>query len=99
MLWRNFEYNERKITRLWENLLDFKLKTLNERSCFENLIIVEGIISEGVSSGQVDSRSTAAIQQRLTAVLRSIPKEAFADSFQKLYEHCQQCSCEGWRLF
>jgi hypothetical protein len=27
----------------------------------------------------------AAIQQRVTAVLRSIPKEAFADSFQKLY--------------
>jgi hypothetical protein len=33
----------------------------------------------------------AAIQGRLTAVLRSIPKEAFADSFQKLYERCQQC--------
>jgi hypothetical protein len=32
---------------------------------------------------------TAAIQQRLTAVLWSIPKEAFADSFQKLYERCQ----------
>jgi hypothetical protein len=27
----------------------------------------------------------------LTAVLRSIPKEAFADSFQKLYERCQPC--------
>jgi hypothetical protein len=23
--------------------------------------------------------------------LRSIPKETFADSFQKLYERCQQC--------
>jgi hypothetical protein len=33
----------------------------------------------------------AAIQERVTAVLRSIPKEAFADIFQKLYEHCQQC--------
>jgi hypothetical protein len=32
-----------------------------------------------------------AIQERVTAVLRSIPKETFADSFQKLYEHCQQC--------
>jgi hypothetical protein len=30
----------------------------------------------------------AAIQGRVTAVLRSIPKEAFADSFQKLYERC-----------
>jgi hypothetical protein len=26
-----------------------------------------------------------------TVVLRSIPKEAFSDSFLKLYEHCQQC--------
>jgi hypothetical protein len=33
----------------------------------------------------------AAIQERLTAVLLSIPKAAVADSFQKLYEHCQQC--------
>jgi hypothetical protein len=30
----------------------------------------------------------AEIQERVTAVLRSIPKEAFADSFQKLYERC-----------
>jgi hypothetical protein len=33
----------------------------------------------------------AAIQECVTAILRSIPKEAFADSFQKLYERCQQC--------
>ena len=33
----------------------------------------------------------AAIQEHVTAVLRSIPKEAFADSFQKLYERCQKC--------
>jgi hypothetical protein len=33
----------------------------------------------------------AAIQQRVTAVLISIPKEAFADSFQKLYERFQPC--------
>jgi hypothetical protein len=32
-----------------------------------------------------------AVQESLTAVLRSIPKEDFSDSFQKLYEHCQQC--------
>jgi hypothetical protein len=31
----------------------------------------------------------AAIQERVTAVLQSIPKEAFADSFQKRYERCQ----------
>jgi hypothetical protein len=33
----------------------------------------------------------AKIQERVTAVLRSIPKEAFTDSFQKLYELFQQC--------
>jgi hypothetical protein len=30
----------------------------------------------------------AEIQERVTAVLRSIPKEACDDSFQKLYERC-----------
>jgi hypothetical protein len=29
--------------------------------------------------------------KRVTAVLLSIPKEAFADSFQKLYERSQPC--------
>jgi hypothetical protein len=33
----------------------------------------------------------AGIQERVTAVLRSIPKEIFADRFQKIYERCQQC--------
>jgi hypothetical protein len=33
----------------------------------------------------------AAIQKRVTAVLQSIPKEAFPDSFQKLHERCLQC--------
>jgi hypothetical protein len=37
------------------------------------------------------TNKTAAIQQLLTAVQLSIPKEAFADSFQKLYERCQPC--------
>jgi hypothetical protein len=32
----------------------------------------------------------ATIQERVTAVLRSITKEAFAESFQKLFECCQQ---------
>jgi hypothetical protein len=49
----------------------------------------------------------AAIQERVTSVLRSIPKEAFADSFQKLYECCQQCvvkdgdcfECQKFNLF
>jgi hypothetical protein len=39
----------------------------------------------------VTENNAAVIQERVTAVLRSIPKEAFPDSFQKLYERCQQC--------
>jgi methylmalonyl-CoA mutase cobalamin-binding subunit len=42
---------------------------------------------------------TAAIQQRATAVLLSIPKEAFADSFQKLYERCQPCVVKDYDYF
>jgi methylmalonyl-CoA mutase cobalamin-binding subunit len=33
----------------------------------------------------------AANHDRVTAVLLSIPKDDFADSFQKLYERCQPC--------
>jgi hypothetical protein len=33
----------------------------------------------------------AAIQEHVKVVLRSVPKEAFADGFQKLYERCEQC--------
>jgi hypothetical protein len=33
----------------------------------------------------------AAIQEHVTVVLRSIPTEVFADSFQMLYERCQRC--------
>jgi hypothetical protein len=33
----------------------------------------------------------ATVQERVTAVLRYIIKETFADSFQKLYELCQKC--------
>jgi hypothetical protein len=41
----------------------------------------------------------AATQERVTAVLRSIPKEACADSFQKLFEHCQQCAVKDGDYF
>jgi methylmalonyl-CoA mutase cobalamin-binding subunit len=40
---------------------------------------------------KTNKTDAAAIQERVTAVLLSIPKEAFADSFQKLYERCQPC--------
>ena len=32
-----------------------------------------------------------AIKDRVTAVLRSISQESFADCFRKLYERCQTC--------
>jgi methylmalonyl-CoA mutase cobalamin-binding subunit len=41
----------------------------------------------------------AASQERVTVVLRSILKEAFADSFQKLYERCQQCVVKDGNYF
>jgi methylmalonyl-CoA mutase cobalamin-binding subunit len=41
----------------------------------------------------------AAIQERVTAVLRSIHKEAFADNFQKFYERCQQCVVKDGNYF
>jgi hypothetical protein len=41
--------------------------------------------------GLVVSMLESGTQDRGTAVLRSIPNEAFADSFQKIYERCQQC--------
>ena len=31
-----------------------------------------------------------ASKDRVTAILQSIPQEAFADCFQKLYQHCQK---------
>jgi hypothetical protein len=48
-------------------------------------------IQKVTSKVQSVPRHTAAIQERVTAVLLSIPKEAFADSFQILYERCQPC--------
>ena len=41
----------------------------------------------------------AAIQEHVTAVLRSIPTEAFADSFQKLYERYQKCVVKNCDYF
>jgi methylmalonyl-CoA mutase cobalamin-binding subunit len=49
---------------------------------------------ETVSKGHA-----AVIQERVTAVLRSIPEEAFADSFQKLYERCQPCGVKDGDSF
>jgi outer membrane protein assembly factor BamD (BamD/ComL family) len=48
-------------------------------------------VSKNIGEWYQKISKTAAIQERVTAVLRSIPKESFDDSFQKLYERCQQC--------
>jgi hypothetical protein len=40
-----------------------------------------------------------AIQEHVAAVLRLIPKEAFADNFQKLYERCQHCVVKDGNYF
>ncbi|GBN12699.1 hypothetical protein AVEN_38598-1 [Araneus ventricosus] len=42
---------------------------------------------------------TAQIQQRVTTVLRAIPKEVFADSFQQLYNRCQKCIVDNGDYF
>jgi hypothetical protein len=52
------------------------------------------IIMKGARFAEV-----AVIQERVTAVLLSIPKEAFADSFQKLYERCQECVMKDGHYF
>jgi methylmalonyl-CoA mutase cobalamin-binding subunit len=49
------------------------------------------MVPENKQNRKYKQINMAAIQERVTSVLRSIPKEAFADSFQKLYERCQQC--------
>jgi len=41
----------------------------------------------------------ATVQERVTAVLRSIPTEAFVDSFQKLYERYQKCVVKNGDYF
>jgi hypothetical protein len=41
----------------------------------------------------------AAIQEYVTAVLRLIPKQTFADSFQKLYKRYRQCFVKNGDYF
>jgi hypothetical protein len=40
-----------------------------------------------------------AIQERVKAIPRLIPKETFAESFQKRYEYCQQCVVKDGHYF
>jgi hypothetical protein len=48
---------------------------------------------------QKTNKTEDTIQERVTTVLRSIPKEASADSFQKFYERCQPCIVKGGDYF
>jgi transposase len=54
--------------------------------------------SEDVTKG-ARFADVAAIQECVTAILRSISKEAFAYSFQKLYECCKQCVVKDGNYF
>jgi methylmalonyl-CoA mutase cobalamin-binding subunit len=55
--------------------------------------------TEGTNRLTLMAFKVAAIQERMTAVLLSISKEAFADNFQKLYERCQQCVIKDGNYF
>jgi hypothetical protein len=72
-------------------LLAFKIIIILHNTRLATFIKLLETVSKGLFRNRSQNRHAAAIQQRVTAVLRSIPKEAFADSFQKLYEHCQPC--------
>jgi hypothetical protein len=74
-------------------LIDILQNTL--LATFKKLLETEGARSgeyfflfPSLNSIMEDARfaDVAAIQERVKAVLRLIPKEAFADSFQKLYK-------------
>jgi hypothetical protein len=71
--------------------LAFKIIAILQNIRLATFIKFLETVSKGVFRNRSQNSRTAAIQERVTAVLRSIPKEAFADSFQKLYERCQPC--------
>jgi hypothetical protein len=74
--------------------LTFCLRRKNTGGCGLLSVSLLKTIMKGTRFADV-----AAIQERVTAVLRSIPKEAVADSFQKLYERCQQCVVKDGTYF
>jgi hypothetical protein len=55
--------------------------------------MVDGLLFPCLTSIMKCARfaDVAAIQERVTGVLRLIPKETFTDNFQKFYVPCQQC--------
>jgi hypothetical protein len=71
-------------------LLAFKIIAIPHNTLLATFIKLLETVSK--ASLGIDCRRVAAIQERVTAVLRSIPKEAVADSFQKFYEGYQKCA-------
>jgi predicted nucleotide-binding protein (sugar kinase/HSP70/actin superfamily) len=71
-------------------LLAFKIIILHNTRLATFIKLLETVSKLLVRNRSQNSR-TAAIQERVTAVLRSLPTAACADSFQKLYERCQPC--------
>jgi hypothetical protein len=71
-------------------LLAFKIIAILHNTLLAMFIKLLETVSKGLFRNRPQNHA-AAIQEHVTEVLRSIPKEAFTGSFQKLYEHCQQC--------
>jgi hypothetical protein len=63
-------------------LLAFKIITILNNTRLATFIKLLETVSKGLFGNRAPPYG--GIQDRVTAVLRSIPKEAFADSFQKL---------------
>jgi hypothetical protein len=80
-------------------LLAFKIIAILHNTLLATFIKLLETVSKGLFRNRLqnhchiflDCRHVAAIQECVTVVLQSIPKEAFPESSQTLYERCQQC--------
>jgi hypothetical protein len=73
-------------------LLTFKIIAILHNTLLATFIKILETVSKCLFMNRSQNRYHTFLDcRRATAVLRSIPKEAFADSFQKLYERCQPC--------
>jgi hypothetical protein len=72
-------------------VLAFKIIAILHNTQLATFIKLLETVSKDLFRNRSQNNGTAAIQERVTPVLLSIPEEAFADSFQKIYERCQPC--------
>jgi hypothetical protein len=72
-------------------LLAFKIIAILHNTLLATVTKLLETVSKGLFRNRSQNRCHTFLDYRHVAVLRSIPKEAFADSFQKLYKCCQQC--------